>query len=76
MHNQTPLGAERPDKFLTYSLRIPSASAILTITGNITEKDRKKGQVLDTLKVERDRGWNSILTLCVLLLFCLHFCTV
>ena len=34
--------------------------AILTITGNITEKDRKKGQVLDTLKVERDRGTNEI----------------
>jgi translation elongation factor EF-4 len=31
-------------------------TAILTITGNITEKDRKKGQVLDTLKVERERG--------------------
>jgi hypothetical protein len=31
-------------------------TAILTITGNITEKDRKRGQVLDTLKVERERG--------------------
>lgn len=32
------------------------SDAILTLTGNITEKDRKKGQVLDTLKVERERG--------------------
>jgi translation elongation factor EF-4 len=30
--------------------------AILVMTGNINEKDRKKGQVLDTLKVERERG--------------------
>jgi small GTP-binding protein len=32
------------------------SDAILVMTGNISEKDRKKGQVLDTLKVERDRG--------------------
>lgn len=32
------------------------SDAILSRTGNITEADRKKGQVLDTLKVERERG--------------------
>lgn len=32
------------------------SDAILSRTGNITETDRKKGQVLDTLKVERERG--------------------
>lgn len=32
------------------------SDAILSFTGNISEKDRKKGQVLDTLKVERERG--------------------
>lgn len=56
MRNQTTLGVECSDKILTKFSPIPSAPAILTITGNITEKDRKKGQVLDTLKVERDRG--------------------
>ena len=37
-------------------LLLTPTTAILTITGNITESDRKKGQVLDTLKVERERG--------------------
>jgi GTP-binding protein LepA len=32
------------------------SDAILQYTGNIDEKDRRKGQVLDTLKVERERG--------------------
>ncbi len=32
------------------------SDALLSFTGNITEFDRKKGQVLDTLKVERERG--------------------
>lgn len=32
------------------------SDAILQLTGNINELDRKKGQVLDTLKVERERG--------------------
>ena len=32
------------------------SDCILQLTGNINEKDRKKGQVLDTLKVERERG--------------------
>lgn len=32
------------------------SDCILQLTGNIDEKDRKKGQVLDTLKVERERG--------------------
>lgn len=32
------------------------SDAILSRTGNISESDRKKGQVLDTLKVERERG--------------------
>lgn len=32
------------------------SDAILQLTGNISEKDRKRGQVLDTLKVERERG--------------------
>ena len=32
------------------------SDAILTITGNITDKERRRGQVLDTLKVERERG--------------------
>ncbi len=32
------------------------SDCILQITGNISEKDRKKGQVLDTLKVEQERG--------------------
>jgi len=32
------------------------SDAILQYTGNISESDRKKGQVLDTLKVERERG--------------------
>ncbi len=32
------------------------SDCILQLTGNISEKDRKKGQVLDTLKVERERG--------------------
>lgn len=32
------------------------SDAILQLTGNISETDRKKGQVLDTLKVERERG--------------------
>lgn len=32
------------------------SDAILNLTGNISESDRKKGQVLDTLKVERERG--------------------
>lgn len=32
------------------------SDALLSRTGNITEADRKKGQVLDTLKVERERG--------------------
>ena len=32
------------------------SDCILQMTGNITEKDRKRGQVLDTLKVERERG--------------------
>ena len=39
--------------------------AILTITGNITESDRKKGQVLDTLKVERERGKGIITSIYV-----------
>ena len=29
------------------------SDAVLSFTGNISETDRKKGQVLDTLKVER-----------------------
>jgi small GTP-binding protein len=32
------------------------SDALLLITGNINEADRKKGQVLDTLRVERERG--------------------
>jgi len=32
------------------------SDVILQLTGNINEKQRKKGQVLDTLKVERERG--------------------
>lgn len=32
------------------------SDSILQLTGNISEKDRKRGQVLDTLKVERERG--------------------
>jgi GTPase len=32
------------------------SDCILQLTGNITEQDRKKGQVCDTLKVERERG--------------------
>ncbi len=32
------------------------SDCILQMTGNISEVDRKRGQVLDTLKVERDRG--------------------
>lgn len=32
------------------------SDCILQKTGNIGDKDRKRGQVLDTLKVERDRG--------------------
>jgi hypothetical protein len=32
------------------------ADSMLQLTGNITEKDRKRGQVLDQLKVERERG--------------------
>ncbi len=32
------------------------SDCILQMTGNISEKDRKRGQVLDTLKVERERG--------------------
>lgn len=32
------------------------SDAILSLTGNISELDRKKGQVLDTLQVERERG--------------------
>lgn len=32
------------------------SDCILQLAGNISEKDRKRGQVLDTLKVERDRG--------------------
>lgn len=32
------------------------SDAILQLAGNISEKDRRKGQVLDTLKVERERG--------------------
>jgi len=32
------------------------SDCILQLTGNISEKDRRKGQVLDTLKVERERG--------------------
>lgn len=32
------------------------SDAILSRTGNISEDARKKGQVLDTLKVERERG--------------------
>ena len=32
------------------------SDSILQLTGNINEKDKKRGQVLDTLKVERERG--------------------
>ena len=32
------------------------SDAILQLTGNIDASKKKKGQVLDTLKVERDRG--------------------
>jgi GTP-binding protein LepA len=32
------------------------SDALLTLTGNITDQERRKGQVLDTLKVERERG--------------------
>ena len=32
------------------------SDALLSRTGNISESARKKGQVLDTLKVERERG--------------------
>jgi small GTP-binding protein len=32
------------------------SDAILSLAGNIQEADRRKGQVLDTLKVERERG--------------------
>lgn len=32
------------------------SDCILQATGNISDKDRKRGQVLDTLKVERERG--------------------
>lgn len=32
------------------------SDAILSLTGNISDADRRKGQVLDTLKVERERG--------------------
>lgn len=32
------------------------ADCLLQMTGNINDKDRLRGQVLDTLKVERDRG--------------------
>ena len=32
------------------------SDCLLQVTGNVTEKDRLKGQVCDTLKVERDRG--------------------
>ena len=32
------------------------SDAILQHTGNIDEKERKRGQVMDTLKVERERG--------------------
>lgn len=32
------------------------SDAILTLTGNINDAQRRKGQVLDQLKVERERG--------------------
>ena len=32
------------------------SDALLTLTGNISDKERRRGQVLDTLKVERERG--------------------
>jgi translation elongation factor EF-4 len=32
------------------------ADCLLQLTGNITADQRKKGQVLDTLQVERERG--------------------
>lgn len=32
------------------------ADALLQLTGNITERDKRKGQVLDQLAVERERG--------------------
>jgi len=32
------------------------SDALLQLVGNISEKKRSKGQVLDSLKVERDRG--------------------
>jgi translation elongation factor EF-4 len=32
------------------------SDCLLQLTGNITEADRAKGQVCDTLKVERERG--------------------
>ena len=32
------------------------SDALLTFTGNISDKERRRGQVLDTLKVERERG--------------------
>eukprot|EP01041_Mallomonas_annulata_P011891 gene11891-24915_t len=32
------------------------SDSILQMTGNINDKDRKRGQVLDTLQVERERG--------------------
>lgn len=32
------------------------SDCILQITGNINDNERKKGQVLDTLKVEKERG--------------------
>lgn len=32
------------------------SDALLQLTGNIDEKEKRRGQVLDTLKVERERG--------------------
>lgn len=32
------------------------SDCVLQVTGNITDADRRKGQVCDTLKVERERG--------------------
>jgi elongation factor 4 len=32
------------------------SDAILQLTGNINDEDKKRGQVMDTLKVERERG--------------------
>ena len=50
------------------------SDSLLVLAGNISEKDKRKGQVLDSLKVERERGITVKAQTATMMYVCIYVC--